>query len=278
MEAVHGLGGGPNLDLVLHSPGGSAGAAEAIVTYLRSKFDHIRIIVPHMAMSAATMIACAANEIVMARHSFLGPIDPQLLIQTGLGPRYVPAQAILDQFQRALQDAADPVKLRAWAPMLSQYGPDLLVTCQNLVTLSERLVSDWLEKYMFTGQPNGKAKGNAIASWLSAHNLFLTHARPIPRDQLVSKGLVIQYLEANQNEQDTFLSVYHAMAHTFSSTPCVKIVENHQGKAFIKVNFAGLAQQIQLVPTPPAPPAPPPLPGPPTSAPPPSVPPSEPSP
>jgi hypothetical protein len=255
MEAVHGLTG-PNLDLILHSPGGSAGAAEAIVKYLRSKFNNVRIIVPHMAMSAATMLACSANEIVMARHSFLGPIDPQLLMQTGLGPRYVPAQAILDQFGRALQDAADPVKLRVWAPMLTQYGPDLLVTCQNLVTLSERLVSDWLETYMFTGQPNAKTQAAAIAGWLSAHNTFLTHARPIPRDQLAAKGLIIRNLEDNQSAQDAFLSVYHATTHTFGATPCVKIVENHLGKAFIKMNFAAFTQQIQLVPAQPTPPQP----------------------
>jgi hypothetical protein len=263
MEAVHGLSG-PNLDLILHSPGGSAGAAEAAVKYLRSKFDHIRIIVPHMAMSAATMISCAANEIVMARHSFLGPIDPQLLMQTGLGPRYVPAQAILDQFQRALQDAADPVKLRVWAPMLTQYGPDLLVTCQNQVALSEQLVSEWLESYMFSGQPNAKAQASATASWLSAHNVFLTHARPIPRDVLTAKGLAIRDLESNQNEQDAFLSVYHAAAHTFSATPVVKIIENHLGKAFMKMNVAALVQQIQFVPpSTPAPVPAPPVPTPP---------------
>ena len=265
MEAVHGLEG-PNLDLILHSPGGSAGAAEAVVKYLRSKFDHIRIIVPHMAMSAATMISCAANEIIMARHSFLGPIDPQLLMQTGLGPRYVPAQAILDQFQRALQDAADPVKLRVWAPMLSQYGPDLLVTCQNQVALSEQLVSEWLENYMFSGQPNANTQASAIASWLSAHNVFLTHARPIPRDVLTARGLIIRDLESNQKEQDAFLSVYHAAAHTFSATPCVKIVENHLGKAFMKMNIAGLTQQIQLMPVAPAPAPSPPAPSAPAPA------------
>jgi hypothetical protein len=269
MEAVHGLTG-PNLDLILHSPGGSAGAAEAIVKYLRSKFDNIRIIVPHMAMSAATMLACSANEVVMARHSFLGPIDPQLLMQTGLGPRYVPAQAILDQFARALQDAADPIKLRVWAPMLTQYGPDLLVTCQNLVTLSERLVSEWLETYMFAGQPNAAAQAMAIAGWLSAHNTFLTHARPIPRDQLTAKGLIIRNLENNQSEQEALLSVYHATTHTFGSTPCVKIVENHLGKAFIKMNFAALTQQVQLVPAQPTPPRPIPL-APPTPTPPPAI-------
>jgi ClpP class serine protease len=84
-------------------------------------------------MSAATMVACAANQIVMGKHSFLGPIDPQLILQTALGNRLVPVQNILEQFERALRDGADPVKLRVWAPMLTQYGPDLLVTCQNLV-------------------------------------------------------------------------------------------------------------------------------------------------
>src|SRR5215471_13862037 len=75
MEVIHGIQG-EELDLMLHSPGGSPEAAEAFVSYLRSKFSHIRIIVPHLAMSAATMIACSANSIVMGKHSFLGPIDP----------------------------------------------------------------------------------------------------------------------------------------------------------------------------------------------------------
>lgn len=84
MEVIHGLYG-KNLDLILHSPGGSPEAASAIVSYLRSKFDDIRVIIPHAAMSAATMVACASNRIVMGRHSFIGPIDPQFIIQTPLG-------------------------------------------------------------------------------------------------------------------------------------------------------------------------------------------------
>ncbi len=56
---------GETLDLILHSPGGSPEAAEAIVSYLRSRFSSIRVIVPQLAMSAATMIACAADQIVL---------------------------------------------------------------------------------------------------------------------------------------------------------------------------------------------------------------------
>src|SRR5260370_36612874 len=64
MEVIHGLSG-PDLDIILHSPGGSPVAAEAVVIYLRSKFKHIRVIVPQAAMSAATMLACSADEIIL---------------------------------------------------------------------------------------------------------------------------------------------------------------------------------------------------------------------
>jgi hypothetical protein len=199
-----------------------------------------------MAMSAATMVACSADEIVMGKHSFLGPIDAQLIMQTALGPRPIPAQAILEQFDRALRDATDPVKLRVWAPMLGQYGPDLLVTSQNLVALAEELVSEWLKLYMFKGQADADAKGKAIGKWLSAHSTFKTHARPISRDALRAQGLTgVRDLEQNQNEQDLFLSVHHAITHTFANTTAVKIVENHQGKAYIR-HVSQPVQNVQV--------------------------------
>jgi hypothetical protein len=256
MEAVHGLAG-PNLDLILHSPGGSASAAEQVVEYLRSKFDHVRVIVPHMAMSAATMVACAADQIVMGRHSFLGPIDPQLILQTALGTRSVPAQNILDQFERALQEATDLAKLRVWAPMLTQYGPDLLVTCQNLASLSEELVSEWLKLYMFKGQADAEAKGKTAAHWLSKHGTFKTHARPLSRNELIANGLTgISALEQDQTEQDLFLSIHHATAHTFANTAAVKIIENNLGKAYVRM--VNIIQPIQIAqpPTPTQPPVP----------------------
>ena len=61
-----------SVDLILHSPGGSPEVAEAIVAYLRSRFRDIRVIVPNLAMSAATMIACSGNKIVMGKHSLFG--------------------------------------------------------------------------------------------------------------------------------------------------------------------------------------------------------------
>jgi len=155
MEVVHGLKG-TKLDLIIHSPGGSAEATEAMVNYLRTKFTDIRVIIPQAAMSAATMLACCADEIVMGKHSSLGPIDPQMLVYTQFGPKYVPAEAILDQFDLAKKECKDPENLGTWMPILSQYGPALLIECRNAQDLSISLVSEWLERYMFKNEANSK--------------------------------------------------------------------------------------------------------------------------
>ena len=233
MEVIHGLSG-PKLDLILHSPGGSLEATEALVSYLRSKFDHIRVIVPQMAMSAATMIACAADEIVLGKHSFLGPVDPQVILATPLGQRMVPAQAILDQFEQAKEECADPARLAAWLPMLNQYGPDLLMQCRNALELSSSLVQTWLETYMFKGDCKARVKAEGIAKWLANHGEFKTHGRHIPRTEVERRGLKVRHLEEDQTEQDLVLSVFHATTHTFAGTIAVKIIENNLGKAFIK--------------------------------------------
>ena len=233
MEVAQGLDG-ECLDLILHSPGGSPAAAEAIVIYLRSKFQDIRVIVPHQAMSAATMLACAADRLLMGNHSFLGPIDPQLMISTPTGPRMAPAQAILDQFDLAVAECKDPTKLAAWLPMLGQYGPDLLVQCKNACDLSQELARCWLQEWMFGGDGGDQEKAAEIAQWLGNHNEFKAHGRPIGRSTLESKGMKVEALESDQALQDLVLSVFHATIHTLTGTPALKIIENHLGKAFIK--------------------------------------------
>src|ERR1700687_223082 len=66
------------LDLVLHTPGGLVLAALQIAKAVREHKGKVTVFVPHYAMSGATLIALAADEIVMCEHSVLGPIDPQL--------------------------------------------------------------------------------------------------------------------------------------------------------------------------------------------------------
>lgn len=66
------------LDIVLHTPGGLVLAATQIARAVRKHKGKVTVFVPHYAMSGGTLIALAADEIVMSPHAVLGPVDPQI--------------------------------------------------------------------------------------------------------------------------------------------------------------------------------------------------------
>jgi ClpP class serine protease len=66
------------IDIVLHTPGGLVLAAEQIASALGDHPGRVTVFVPHYAMSGGTLIALAADEIIMDPHAVLGPVDPQL--------------------------------------------------------------------------------------------------------------------------------------------------------------------------------------------------------
>jgi ClpP class serine protease len=66
------------LDIVLHTPGGLVLAATQIARAVRGHKGKVTVFVPHYAMSGGTLIALAADEIVMSPHAVLGPVDPQV--------------------------------------------------------------------------------------------------------------------------------------------------------------------------------------------------------
>ncbi|MBE3565817.1 MAG: ATP-dependent Clp protease proteolytic subunit [Thermogemmatispora sp.] len=66
------------IDIILHTPGGLVLAAEQIAHAIRKHKAKVTVFVPHYAMSGGTLIALAADEIVMDENAVLGPVDPQL--------------------------------------------------------------------------------------------------------------------------------------------------------------------------------------------------------
>ena len=100
MTVIHELDRSAGLDLILHTPGGEMAATESLVEYLRSMFGtDIRAIVPQLAMSGGTMIACAGKEIFMGKQSSLGPIDPHY--------GGIPAHGIVEEFKRAKKEISE---------------------------------------------------------------------------------------------------------------------------------------------------------------------------
>lgn len=228
MMAIHQLDRSKGLDLFLHTPGGSIAAAESLVDYLQRMFGtNIRAIVPQIAMSAGTMIACACKSIVMGAHSNLGPIDPQL---NGL-----PAQGVLKEVQDAFVEiSADPRKLQIWQFILGKYNPTFLGQCQQAVDWSKDFVKKQLTGNMLRGDPAADAKADRIVTRLSDYSTNKAHNRHIHIQDCIDLGLKIERLEDDEELQDLVLTVHHCFMHTLSNTNSIKIVENHLGAALIR--------------------------------------------
>ncbi len=77
MSTIRAAGDRP-IDLLLHTPGGLVIAAEQIARVLKSHEAGVTVIVPQYAMSGGTLLALAADQILMDQHAMLGPVDPQI--------------------------------------------------------------------------------------------------------------------------------------------------------------------------------------------------------
>ena len=78
LRAIHMTDPELPLDLILHTPGGLVLAATQIARAINKHKGKVTVFVPHYAMSGGTLIALAANQIIMSNHAVLGPVDPQL--------------------------------------------------------------------------------------------------------------------------------------------------------------------------------------------------------
>jgi hypothetical protein len=250
MECCHGVEEN-ELDLVLHSPGGSPEAAEQMINYLRTQYSYIRAIVPLQAKSAATMLALGCDEIVLGLHSELGPIDPQILVPVPEGQRFAAAHAILRDFERAKKEIGEDVNnVAAWTPILRGYSGGLLDFCSQVIEMSHHIVTIWLERHMLSHadagvtQADRHKRARELAEYFgseASYARFRTHGRPIRVEELEGlDGLRVRRLEAADQLQDAVLSLYHSLDFTFGG-PAVKIVENHLSRRKVRA-----VQQIVL--------------------------------
>jgi hypothetical protein len=244
MSCVNGLKG-DKLDLIIHSQGGLPNATVQIVQYLRDKYSYIRAIIPQNAMSAACMLACACDEIIMGRQSAVGPIDPQMTLPRQNGTIVtVPAHSILSDFRKAKEEiGSNPETASVWLPKLMEIPIGFLDFCEKTIEMSKSRVAEWLDLYMFKNDTN--KQGRSIADWLGNFDEHMTHGRPINYRTAREKGFKINLLEDDAELQDKVLSVYHATQVTFELSNCVKIIENHLGKGmYTQVQATPVIQQI----------------------------------
>ncbi|MBI4303195.1 MAG: ATP-dependent Clp protease proteolytic subunit [Chloroflexi bacterium] len=244
MMAVHRLDRSKGLDLILHTPGGSIAATQSIVNYLHKMFGKdIRAIVPQIAMSAGTMVACSTKEIVMGTHSNIGPIDPHL--------RDIPAYGVILEFKRAFKEVReDPARIPIWQTIISQYRPTFLSQCEDSIKWSNSFVREQLRNVMFYRNKDKADKAAKVVRKLTDYRLGRqSHERHLHYEDCRSIGLKVVPLENDDTLQDLVLTVHHCYMHALMNTLSFKIIENHLGVAFIKQVREFAIPMPQLLPT-----------------------------
>jgi ClpP class serine protease len=162
LQAIRETPAGRPIEIILHTPGGLVLAASQIATALADHDGRVTAVVPHYAMSGGTMIALAADEIILDRHAALGPIDPQL--------GHYPAASILAALERPGPHADDTLILGdiAWKAL------------QQVEAFATRL----LERRMSPVRARDAARLLARGTW--------THDHPLMSPDLDALGLSIR--------------------------------------------------------------------------------------
>ena len=228
MSVLSGLDKSRGLDLILHTPGGDLAATKSIVEYITQFFNNdIRVIVPHTAMSAGTMIACAAKEIYLGLHSNLGPIDPQI--------NGAPANEYLKLLRNAMTDYSKGENITYWREVLQKYPPTFFGLCQNAIDVSKKYVYSWLERNMLKDVEASRI--NETVEYLANYDFHLQHNTRLHINELKEKTcLKICAMEDNHKLQDLFLTIYHCFVIYASAFSCAKRITNHKGKTYL-VNY-----------------------------------------
>ena len=152
------------LDLVVHTPGGLVLASEQIARALSQHQAKVTVIVPHYAMSGGTMIALAADEILMSPSAVLGPVDPQL--------GGYPAASILAAVERKDVNEVD----------------DQTLIFADMAVKAQAQVRDFLV-LLLTGNGMEQGKAEEVATTLSEGRW--THDFPITVEMLRELGLPV---------------------------------------------------------------------------------------
>lgn len=149
------------IDIILHTPGGLVLASEQIAHALRKHPARVTVFVPHYAMSGGTMIALAADEIIMDPNAVLGPVDPQI-------GKYPAASLIKVTREKNINDIDDETLILA----------DVAQKAMNQVT--DRVFSILAERL-------GEEKAREITTMLTEGRW--THDYPIGCEELAGLGL-----------------------------------------------------------------------------------------
>ncbi len=206
-DVLKSVSGAEQINIVLHSPGGDGTIVEKMVDMCRSHLSgnnqKLRVIVPNIAKSAATVLALGADSILMGYCSELGPIDPQVLISVSGVTQQVSALAFVQARDDLMQQISESTKKKKPTVGLLQQLAGLnipfTVEMQNWINFSEKTAETLLEKYMlrskFPSAATRKRKAREIATKLLSKQLFPVHGQFIDGPTAKQLELTVELLD-----------------------------------------------------------------------------------
>lgn len=173
-----------NIELLIQSGGGVGEVAEKIVDMIRQYCrKEFRVVVPNLAKSAATMIALAADKIIMGVSSELGPIDPQLPTVQGGTQFYVSAQSFIDARNRLEEKTREAVlnkePFQPYIAQLSALDSGFIDHCEKAMAFAKDFATKSLEKYMLRNKQGSHDLAERIALDLCSASKYFSHGRTI---------------------------------------------------------------------------------------------------
>lgn len=209
------------LDLILHTPGGSIAATESIINYITDYFDgDMRAIIPQAALSGGTLMACACKEIIMGKYSSLGPVDPQI--------NGIPAHNVISEFKKIEKEIDEnPSKIALWQPILSQYPPTYIETCEKAIEWTNEILERCLKNNMFKENINDEIISNIIDTLASPKDTKL-HNRHLNYKICKELGLNISLMDYDNTTKDLIMSIHHSCIYLFEQTNNYKIFANQK--------------------------------------------------
>jgi hypothetical protein len=232
IELLHNVPRDSSIDFLLHTGGGDIDAAEKFVSMLRTTVgkSRLRIIVPDFAKSAGTLIALAADKIVMSDSSELGPIDPQFPKRDGDGnTRW---HSVLNYLE-AYKSQSDKLRLHPndvpAQMMLSKIDPTTVVQFEAICRRARTLAEEHLTHWMFQQK---KANYTKIAHDLMDNGRWPSHGQMIGWQDAKQMDLEVEYLPPESEEWRSYWSLY-----------CLQRLAVKDGQKLFEADYASLLME-----------------------------------
>lgn len=230
VDLLHNAQRGEGLDLLLHTGGGDMDAAEKLISMIRNFVGvaELRVVIPDFAKSAGTLMALAADFVVMSDSSELGPIDPQIVLNDGNGNHMsTPIQSYLDAYhQHSASLAKNPNDITAQI-MLQKFDPARIKVFEAARNRARVFAEDQLKLGMFRAPKTGNF--TQIAADLLDTTKWLSHGQMIGFQEAKHIGLAVKYLHPEDDLWKDYWQLY-----------CYQRVEIKEKQKLFESNFASL--------------------------------------